>query len=220
MTLLELCIGLIITSMIVAALGTFCFAVAQTWGQNSGVQATTLTASHATARVEQTLRETKYLLQYRPGSLDGATSGSSAQLLFWHRDFWNNSDPAGKTQVSDGSVQIAELALLEHDPVDHRLYLYEPLPPDQMNLEQQGRAGKVVSWSELNAGTTPATFKTYDFVRKQVFCEAVDGAVLNIPAWGRNARPSLEFTLRLSRGGDKSVVYGLVSLRGPTTRPS
>jgi hypothetical protein len=220
MTIIELSIGLIITSMIVAALGAFWFAVAQTWTQNSGLQATTLTASHATARIEQTMREAKYLLQYRAGSLNAPSPASGAQVFFWHRDFWNKDDPAGKVQVNDGSVQMAELALLEHDPVNRRLYLYEAMSPAQMNPEQQGRAGQTIPWSDLTATSTPAAFKSCDFVRKQVFCEAVDGAVFNIPAWGRTIRPGLEFTLRLSRDGDKSVIYGMVSLRGPATRPS
>jgi hypothetical protein len=218
MTLIELTIGLVLTSMVVAALGALWYAVARTWDQNSGLQATTLTASHAVSRLELTLRETKYVLQYRRGSLNDATPSASAQVLLWRKDAWNRMALAGRQDIdtiANGVVEAAELALLEHDPVDRRLYLYESIRAQEMSLDQQTRAGAVIAAAELNASATPAGLKQCDFVRKRVFCEAVDGAVINVPSWGRGARPSLEFALRLSRDGDRSVVYGLASLRGP-----
>jgi hypothetical protein len=219
MTLIELSIGLVLTSMVIGALGAVWFAVARTWDQSSAVQATTLTASHAVGRLELTLREAKYVLQYRRGSLGGSDPASAAQVLFWRKDVWNTKALGGQQDTNtaaDSTVQAAEMALLEHDPVDRRLYLYESIPAAQMTLDQQTRAGAVVAWPELIASTTPANLKKCDFVRRRVFCEAVDGAVVNVPSWGRAGRPSLEFALKLSRQGDKSVVYGLASLRGPT----
>jgi hypothetical protein len=212
MTLVELMIGLVITILVVGASGALWYAVARAWGHSSGSQATALTGAHAVGRIERTMRESKYLIQFRPGSLGKEVSASSAaQLLFWQRDDWNSA--------ADSTAQLGELAVLEHDPAEKRLYLYECLPQSQMTLDQQTRAGKVASWSELTSPSTPGIFKTYDFVRKYVFCEAVEGACVNVPVWGRSARPGLEFTLRLVRQGDRSIVYGLASLRAPASRP-
>ena len=222
MTLVELSIGLLVTSIVMGALASLWFAVARTWSQNTGAQAATLTAAHAGGRIEQILRQAQFLIQYRRGSLNPTQPAQTAQLLFWRRDVWNPKAMAAKEDtdtVADGSAQLAELALLEHDPADHRLYLYQALPAAKMSFDQRTRAAVVAPWSELTASTTPAAFKKYDFIERQVFCEAVDGAVINVATWSRSARPSLEFTLRLARGTDRSLVYGTASLRSPATRP-
>ena len=222
MTLIELSIGLLVTSIVMGALASLWFAVARTWGQNTGSQAATLTAAHASGRIEQILRQAQFLIQYRRGSLNPTQPAQTAQLLFWRLDVWNPKAHATEEDtdtVADGAAQFAELALLEHDPADHRLYLYQALPAAKMSSDQRSRAGVVATWAELTSSTTPGAFKKYDFIERQVFCEAVDGAVINIPTWGRTARPTLEFTLRLSRGSDRSLVYGTASLRSPTTRP-
>ena len=224
MTLVELSIGLLVTSIVLAALSALWYAVARTWTQNTGSQGTALTAAHANGRMEQLVRESKYLIQYRRGSLNPKTSTQTAQVLFWKYDGWNpyalrgNEDKVSDARP-DGAAQMAELALLEHDPETRRLYLYQALPADKMSLDQGTRAGMVATWTELTASDMLETFKKYDFVQRQVFCEAVDGALFNIPSWDRNARPGVEYTLRLVRGRDHSVSYGLASLRGPTTRP-
>ena len=224
MTLVELSIGLLVTSIILAALSALWYAVARTWSQNTGSQGTTLTAAHANGRIEQIVRHSKYVVQYRRGSLQPSSSTLTAQVLFWKYDGWNpyalRGDEDKETEARpDGAAQMAELALLEHDPESRRLYLYQALPAKIMSLDQRTRAAIVAAWAELTASDMPDTFKKYDFVQRQVFCEAVDGASFNVPSWGRTARPAIEYTLRLARGRDHSVSYGLASLRGPTTRP-
>jgi hypothetical protein len=224
MTLVELSIGLLVTSIVLAALSAVWYAVARTWSQNTGSQATTLTAAHANGRIEQIVRQSKYVIQYRRGSLNPTPSTLTAQVLFWRYDGWNpyalrgNEDKPSDARP-DGAAQMAELALLEHDPAARRLYLYRALPAEKMSLDQGTRAGIVATWTELTASAMPDDFKKFDFVQRQVFCEGVDGAVFNVPSWGRTARPAIEYTLRLARGRDRSVSYGLASLRGPTTRP-
>jgi len=218
MTLIELSIGLVLTSMVVAALGAVWYAVARTWEQTSGLQATTLTASHAVGRLEQTLRESKYVLQYRRGALNNADPSGTAMVLLWRKDIWNAKALSPRQDmephtIANGAVEAAELVLIEHDPATRRLYVWEAIRSAEMTEDQRTRAGVVLPLVELTA--TPMSSKKFDFMRKRVFCEAVDGAVVNVPSWGRAARPSLEFALRLSRGGDKSVVYGQASLRGP-----
>jgi len=222
MTLIELSIGLLVTSLVMGALASLWFAVARTWGQNTGSQAAALTAAHASGRMEQILRQAQFLIQYRRGSLKPSQPAQTAQLLFWRRDIWNPKSMAGQEDtdtIADGAAQLAELALIEHNPTDRRLYLYQALPAQKMTLDQRTRAGVVAPWAELTAASTPEAFKKYDFIERQVFCEAVEGAVINIPTWGRAARPGVEFTLGLARGNDHSLVYGTASLRSPTTRP-
>lgn len=209
MTLVELCIGMVVTAMVLAALSAMWFGVAHAWAGSTASQGVALTGNLAAVRLESTFRAAKYLCQYTVGSVDGKSTPVGS-VFFWKNDAW----------TADGAVQIAELALIEHDPVTKRLYLYEALPATSMSADQQTRASIRVTWTDLVASGTPGTFKTYDFVQKKVLSEAVAGASFNVPTSGKpNLRPSFEFTLTVSRPGGDLLVYGTASLRSPTTRP-
>ena len=210
LSMIELSIGLVITTMVVGALSAVWFAVAETWIKSGSSQGVTLTGNQAVSRLESILRQAKYICQYTAGSSDGKTT-PAASVLIWKADNWNN--------LSDGAVQIAELALLEHDPVAQKIYLYQAIPKASMNASQLTRAAGIATWMDLSATTTPAAFKAYDFVQKTVISEAVAGALFYSPAPKSGARPTLEYTLNLSRAGGTSLVYSLASLRGPSTRP-
>jgi hypothetical protein len=208
MTLVELSIGLVVTTIVMGALFALWFGVANAWNTSTSSQGVALTGNLAASRLESTFRAAKFLCQYTVGSADGTTSPAGS-VFFWKSDAW----------TADGAVQIAELALVEHDPVAKRLYLYEALPTTSMSADQQTRASLRVTWAEVVASGAPATFKGYDFVQKKVLSEAVTGAAFNCPSPKPGSRPSLEFTLTISRPGGNMLVYGGAALRAPTTRP-
>jgi hypothetical protein len=170
----------------------------------------TITGTQAVSRLESTLRPAKYIFQSTAGSTDGKTT-PSASVLFWKADNWNNA--------SDGAVEIAEMALIEHDPAAGKLYLYQAIPKASMTASQITRASGVALWADLSNPSTLATFKGYDFVQKTVLSESVTGAQFTARSAASGGRPTLEYTLVLSRAGGSSRVYSVASLRGPTTRP-
>jgi hypothetical protein len=208
LTLIELCIGMLVTTMVLGALSAMWFAVAHAWNSSTASQGVALTGNLAAVRLESTFRAAKYLCQYNVGSVDGKTT-PAASVFFWKGDAW----------TTDAAVEFGELALIEHDPVTKRLYLYEAMPIALMTADQQTRASIRVTWADLVATGTPAAFKAYDFVQKKVLSEAVSGALFNVPTNRPAARPSIEFTLTVSRPGGDALVYGSASLRAPTTRP-
>jgi hypothetical protein len=209
LTLIEMCIGMVVTAMVLGALSAMWFGVAYAWTGSTASQGVALTGNLAAVRLESTFRSAKYLCQYTVGSADGKTSPAGS-VFFWKNDTW----------TADGAVEIAELALIEHDAVAKRLYVYEALPAASMSADQQTRASIKVTWADLIASGTPATFKGYDFVRRTVLSEAISGAAFNVPTSSKpNVRPSFEFTLTVSRPGGDSLVYGTAALRSPTTRP-
>jgi Tfp pilus assembly protein PilW len=210
MTLIDLSIGMVITSLVVGALASLWFAMGQTWANSGTSQSVTLTGAQAVSRLESTMRQAKYIFQYTAGSTDGKTT-PAASALIWKGDNWNST--------ADGAVQVGEMALVEHDPVAQKIYLYQAIPIASMNATQIAKAGGVVLWIDLSKSTTPAAFKAYDFVQKTVISEAVAGAAFNAPTPLTGARPSLEYTLTVTRSGSSTLVYSVASLRGPTTRP-
>ncbi len=210
MSLVELCIGIVITTMVVGALSALWFAVAETWVKSGSSQNVTLTGNQAVSRLESTLRTAKYIFQCNAGSTDGKTT-PAASILFWKADNWNGA--------ADGAVQVAELAVIEHDPASGRLYLYQAIPKASMTASQITRASGVTLWNDLSSASTLTAFKGYDFVQKTVLSEAITGALFAARTAPAGGRPTLEYTLILSRAGTTSRVYSLASLRGPSTRP-
>jgi hypothetical protein len=210
MTIVELSIGMVITTLVMGAVSALWFGVCRTWQRGDGAQNVALTSGQATARLEATFRAAKYVFQIANGSVDGVTTPAAA-AFFWKGDNW----PA--TANADQAVQIAELALVEHDPAAKRLYLYQAIPYASMTVSQKSRAAGVATYADLALASTRTTFKGYDFVQRQVISESITGALFGTPA--TSARPMLEFTLNLKRADGTALVYGAATLRGPTTRP-
>ena len=151
MTLVELCIGIVLTTLVLGALSAVWFAVAHNWKKGAGTQSVNLTAAQANARLESAFRSAKYIFQCSPGSVDGGAS-TPGSVFFWRADNWVN--------LSDGAVQIGELGLVEHDPVAKKLYLYQALPYASMDAGQRVRAGGIATWADLSLVSTKATFNS------------------------------------------------------------
>jgi hypothetical protein len=210
MSLVELSIGIVITTLVFGALSALWYAVAETWTKSGSSQSVTLVGNQAMARLEATLRTAKYIIQCNAGSTDGKTT-PAASVFIWKADNWIG--------VADGAVQVAELAVIEHDPASGRIYLYQAIPKASMNADQISRASGVTLWNDLSNPNTLTSFKSFDFVQRSVLSEAVTGALFNARSASSGVRPTLEYTLVLSRAGGSSRIYSLASLRGPSTRP-
>jgi hypothetical protein len=215
MTLIELSIGLMITSLVVGALAALWFAVADTWQRSSASQNLALTANQALTRLETALKQSKYLCHVDAGSIDG-TATSPASILVWKGDYWN---PAG-ANAADGVVQVGELIVIEHDPVAKKIYLYQPIPAASMTSSQRTAASTVWIWDDLRKGGSVSTFKKLDYVKKTVMCECVAGMLVNVPATTASARPLIEFTLSVTRPQGTLLVYGSAALRAASQQPS
>jgi len=215
MTLVELSIGLVITSLVIGALGALWFAVADTWQRTSASQNLALTANQALVRLETTLKQSKYLCHFDAGSTDGSAA-SPASILIWKGDYWNS----GGANTADGFVQVGELIVIEHDPSSKRIYLYQPISVAAMTATQRTAAATVWVWDDLRKGGTVSTFKKLDYVKKTVMCECVAGMLLNVPSTAASSRPLIEFTLTVTRPQGKLLVYGSAALRAASQQPS
>lgn len=209
MTVVELTIGMAITAMVLGALSALWFAVARTWAASAPAQAAGITGNTAASRLEAHLRAAKYVCQYSPGSADGRVV-PAGRVFFWKNDDW----------TADGVVQFAELVLIEHDAAAKELYVYEARSTTSMSVDQRARASLTPNWAELSSAATVDAFKGFDFIKRKVLSESIVGAAFNVPTIKAGTRPSVEFTLTVSRTGGDSMVYGLASMRSSTTRPN
>ena len=105
------------------------------------------------------------------------------------------------------------MALIEHDATAKRIYLYEPLASTAMTAAQLVAASAVATSVDMNDSASPANFKKLSFVKKSVISEAVVAAALNMPAQTTNARPLIEYNLKITRPEGSFLFYGACSQR-------
>ena len=83
-TLVELTLGLLVTTFVAGAVGAFLVAVSRCWNETADVQTGAILASQFTTRLAQRVQDAKRIGYWRDGS---ANNGG---FIFWQRDA--NSD--------------------------------------------------------------------------------------------------------------------------------
>ena len=73
-TFIELCMGLVVCSLIFAAMAAFTLATGETWRSATTMQSGSLRASQIALRLQNELRGCEAVLCYQPGSLTDAES--------------------------------------------------------------------------------------------------------------------------------------------------
>ena len=223
MTLVELSVGLLITTIVIGALSSLWIAVGDTWRKSSSSQTQTLRASQAVTRLEGTFRQARYICQLTAGSATDTTA-APASAFFWRSDYWNAagdvSNPAAfNTTVVDGLVEVAELSLVEYDAASKRLYLYQAKDPAVMTSTERAAAGTIWTWTDLSKSSNLTVFKGLSYIQKKVLSEGIAGAAFNIPTPQAGGRPIIEFTLTMPQTGGTALIYSVASLRAPAARP-
>jgi hypothetical protein len=200
-TFVELCFGLIITALVMAALATFSVAMSTAWQNSGSSQAILLGANQDVRLLDAKIRPCGLTGGWRAGSLDG-TAQQPAAVLLWTAD--------GNTS---GTVNYSEIMLIEHDPVAQQIKIYQaPVPltlPDVVYSYANvfSKAGFIDTFKE---GLTP-----------KVLCSKVTGAQFYVgTASSETGRPFVEFTLTVKAGNQTQVVYGDATLRAPLAVPT
>jgi Tfp pilus assembly protein PilW len=200
LTLVELCFGLVITSLVVGAVGAFTLAVAQHWKQSDAETVSTARARQSSLALGRNVQEARLMGAVRPGSLDGSNPEGAAALL-WVSD-----------TNKDGSIQGAECAMLEHDPATKSIKLYDA---------GQGDASTALSWAVFTDQAVLNNFKVGRVSRP--LAGGVKGARFAAFNVGDPTQsPSLEYTLQVEkRNSDQTALeYGTCSIRAPGKQPS
>jgi prepilin-type N-terminal cleavage/methylation domain-containing protein len=108
-TLVELMVGIVVTSLVLSAMSFFLFGVGDIWHQTDAGQSIYLAANRATDRIDRLVRGAKLLdPDFTPG-----TGATPAACMIWAAD--NNGD---------GEIQLSEMVLLQYDPITQTLFQY------------------------------------------------------------------------------------------------
>jgi hypothetical protein len=223
MTFVELCCGMVVTAMVLGALSGLWFAVGEAWRSSASSQAVASTTNQASLRLESAFRQARFVIKSEPGSLDNSTT--PAWAFVWRGDFWNRpaqtATPADyATPAADGAIQIAELGLLQFDPVAGKVYFYRAKDAALMTADQRLAASEVPTFDRLQRSETRDSFKTLAFVDRTVIAEGVTALRVNFPRVQTGSRPIVEFTMNVARNGMTSSLYGTAVMRSPSTQPS
>jgi len=207
MTLVELIIGLAVTTMVMGALSAFSMAVSTAWREQEKSSVMLNSSSNAVTRIQQVLRDAKYLGAVRRGTLTPASNplpNTLAALIFW------------KSDDGDGIMQLGELAVLEHDGTEVKLYeapatnllsgvqlTQALLPIPSVDLQALSAITDLQSWAIFQ---DPKTIVTH-----------VAGAEFQVVPGTATERPTFKFTVKFDRDGEMTIRTAAASLRSALT---
>jgi hypothetical protein len=199
----ELCIGLVVVSLVLGALAAFSLATAEAWKQgvttnsNGGqnIAVVPIIANLVCTRLNNEIGGAAAVGGYYPGNLT-SSSGQQAAILLWKQ----NLDASSK-------ISPNEVDLIEYDPTNHMIWLYK------------GKSTVTTPLMDYTAFTTSwmATFKDPSMSTKVPLARNVDGMQIDVNnACSASQLPLVEYRLYFNRGGQAQTRYESVSLRSPT----
>jgi Tfp pilus assembly protein PilW len=191
-TFVELMLGIVVTSIVLAALGGFTTSVGQYWRTSDSAQSAFLAADMGVDRLNMLVRSAQMIgSAVANGSLDNSAPAASCML-------WTDDNV-------DGKIQYSEITLLQFDPVNQRLVEYT-IAPTATNATTQV-ASLMSAATFLSLPNVTATAIVHELGACEIY--SVNSAA--------GVRPSLEFVLQMqtSDKSSASLVYMTAALRGP-----
>jgi Tfp pilus assembly protein PilW len=203
-TFVEMSLGLVVTSLVAAALTALSLAALSGWRATDGRQATEASAQQSAAQIYRMLRSARYVgLATDDGTaFDNGTSSSSpghgACVLFWRAD-----------QAATGSsMKLCEVALIEHDTPSQTLRLYQ-VPATAAN------ANSIYKRADIDETKDADALKGLSTVTYQVLASNVSNATFKSCFVGSaSIHQTVEFVLTYASGSQQTVRYGTAALRG------
>jgi prepilin-type N-terminal cleavage/methylation domain-containing protein len=190
-TLVELMVGIVVTTMVLSAMTFFLFGVGDIWHETDAGQSVYLAANRATDRIDRLVRGAKLLdPDFTPG-----TGPTPAACMIWAAD--NNGD---------GQIQLSEMALLQYDPTTQTLFQYAIPASVTPNPDTAGATL-----------LTPAAFIATPGVTATPVAHNVTACTFNVTATNATAgnAPVLEVVMTVSDGRSSTTVYSTSAVRAP-----
>lgn len=210
-TFIELCLGLVVTMLVMSAMAAFSLAMAGAWRSAEKTQSLTLRGQHAATRIEKEVRSARLIGASYLGSSEG-TATHPAAVMIWKED-----------SNGDGFIQGDECEMIAHDALTKRLLLYP-----------SGYADGVGTWSYSGTFTNSSVLLQFPTGRPPLtLANGVYGAVFEtIGTSGTSVSPALKFALKImvdDSQSDRPVVggearlmveHGVAAVRAPIAQPS
>jgi Tfp pilus assembly protein PilW len=206
-TLMELMLGMLITSLVTGAIAALLSAVAQGWNQCGDSQGSCNLIMLTHLRLQRILRAAKQLGYCNAGSIEGS---SGAAIMIWKAD----------TNL-DGLVQFSELGLIEQTPADGKIRYYEVVYPSSWTAAQKTTADTpALANDAIYDESSIDTFKALSNVTSTVIARNVTGAEFYRYDGLNVTHPTLDYLLNFHIGSTTETQYGTVAVRTPTTLPT
>jgi type II secretory pathway pseudopilin PulG len=203
-TLIELILGMLVTTLVMGAMSAFMLAVGRGWTASDSTQATTNITAQAQLRIQRLLRQARQIGAVRTGALDGSAT-SNAAVLYWKGD-----------ANSDNKIQHSELALLEYHPTA------DPNDPQTLRLYQavlpNGTPDTTITDdNEIFTDAEITTFHSFSYVSYTVVARKVNGVEFHKDDATTMPRPTLDYLIVFPSG---ETEFGTVSPRGVNVLPA
>lgn len=212
-TFVELCMGLVITSLVMSAVAALSMAMATAWRSAGKTQSLTLKGNFISRHVQNEVRNARLIGACRAGTSDG--TGTGAAVLLWKTD-----------TNSDGYIQGNECELIAHDTTNHTLILYP-----------SGTADGAGTWSYSGTFTASASLDQFIINRpSKVIAHGVYGAIFQTSGTsGTTNNPVFKFALKMMSddsqiatgngggiggAGQLLMEYGGAAVRAPLAAPA
>ncbi len=136
-TLVELCLGLVVTSLVMSALSVVMLTVGRFWEQGTQLDKNGSAMMQLTARLQNALQDAKIVGQWKLGN-----SGESAGIVYWLRD-----------ANDDGQIETSELTVIRFNPATNAIELVGASPsPVSGGSSGTGGSGGVVGGGVVGGG--------------------------------------------------------------------
>ena len=189
-TFIELCIGLVVTSLVMGAAAAFMLTTSSVWHASEDAQATAQATVQMKGRLQSILRESAAI-----GALETGTGANPAAALIWRAD-----------SNGDGQVQTSETAILYHENATKSLVLLIP---------SSSSSGS--TWT-ADAFYQPATLNSIRSgnMTSHVLMRRVSGACFSVlRPTSTVQRTLLEYDVTTTTRTGTERHYGTVALRTP-----
>jgi hypothetical protein len=194
-TFVELCLGMVITSLITAAVASFMWSVSGVWNATEEMQSATIRANQFTERLSGKLRDAKRIGTWNVGSV-----AVPAGLIYW------------RDRDHDGVMTYGELGAIVHDPNAQTIDLY---------VASLGAGDPDPTWTNAEFTDAAAIDNFIAGLTPQPMVRNVSSAELGVSnATSTDVAPTVIWNLGLAES-NSTVVTRMCSatLRGPATPP-
>jgi hypothetical protein len=211
-TLMELTLGMMVTTLVMGAVAAVVSAVAQGWEATGSKLTTASTTARVNVRVQSLLKSARQIGAVRTGSLSASNTLDLAAVLMWKGD-----------ANSDSQIQFSEIAMLAHEKYTNakgefkqELALYEVSFPSGWTAAQKAAADSVYTAADVKNAVVLGTFPTTEHVRRRAIADDVTGAQFCLVDSATAIRPIFDYVLKFNRAGSGGVVetaYGTAAVR-------
>ncbi len=208
-TVIELMMGMTITTLVVGAVSAFSLALSEGWRQSGSAQRSLVfSGQQCLARMTRIVQTSRAVADVQSGKMNG-TIRSPACAVLWLGD-----------ANRDGKVQFSEIGLIEHNVTissahpAQTLDYYTVCWPAGLSAQQIAAADFTADWNDLLASTASGEFKALAYVTSRPLGRDVTGAKFTyVPTDAANAQPRLDFKIDFGSGAAEQRLEGSAALR-------